>query len=535
MERSPFLTRLLVGVLALTMVMIPLEGFAQQEPAGAVTFSQQDLDQMIAPIALYPDSLLAQVLIAATYPDQVMEADRWLKGNPNLKGEALNSALDTMNWDLSVKALAPFPQVVAMMAQEPDWTQRLGEAFLGQQAQVMDTVQKLRHKAQAAGNLKSSAEQKVVVKSATAEVGYEGGYEAGYAGGVTTDYIEIEPVNPQVVYVPRYDPVVVYGSWWWPTPPYVYAPVWPGVAVGVGIGVGFGFFGGVAVGPVWNTGWGRPDWGHGDFAVNSNRSVNINSTNVNVTRNITNNMKSTSLTQAKTAGQIGSGKAKTIGMNAGKNVTGAKGGLGGAKTGAGVTGTGLTGGSKTGAGTTGAGKTGAGLTGGSKTGTGATVGGGAGGSRPSATSVMQGLKQGGSGGAGGGSAGTTKGGSAGMTKGGSAGGTKGGALSTGGAGKTGTTGGGSRTLSNTPSKATGGSSPTGSRNTSNISRGASQGGAKPMVSGGSKGGSGAPKGGSPKMSAPKGGGGGPKGGGGSKGGGGPKGGSPKGGSSGKKR
>ena len=165
MPGKVFITRALIGIVV--FVMIPYGAFAQDAAPTAepvVTFSQQELDQMLAPIALYPDSLLAQVLIAATYPDQVMEADRWLKQNPDLKGDALNDALDTMNWDLSVKALAPFPQVLAMMAQEPDWTQRMGEAFLAQQADVMDSVQKLRQKAQAAGNLKTTAEQKVVVE-----------------------------------------------------------------------------------------------------------------------------------------------------------------------------------------------------------------------------------------------------------------------------------------------------------------------------------------------------------------------------------
>ncbi|MGA2403952.1 MAG: DUF3300 domain-containing protein, partial [Syntrophobacteraceae bacterium] len=191
MRRNVFLSRALIGVLV--VMMVPYGAFGQTA-APAPTFSPQELDQALAPIALYPDSLLAQVLVAATYPDQVMEADRWIKENASLKGDALNNALDTMDWDLSVKALAPFPQVLSMMAEESAWTQRLGEAFLAQQADVMDSVQKLRQKAQAAGNLKTTAEQKVVVKG---------------------EVVEIEPANPQVVYIPSYDPVVVYGTWWW--------------------------------------------------------------------------------------------------------------------------------------------------------------------------------------------------------------------------------------------------------------------------------------------------------------------------------
>ncbi len=193
MSAKVFIIRALIGIIVL--VMIPYGAFAQDaaptnEPV--VTFSQQQLDQMLAPIALYPDPLLAQILIAATYPDQVMDADRWLKANPDLKGDALNNSLDTMNWDLSIKALAPFPQVLAMMAQEPDWAQKMGEAFLAQQADVMDSIQRLRQKAQAAGNLQTTAEQKVVVEG---------------------ESIEIEPADPEVVYVPQYDPAVVYGTW----------------------------------------------------------------------------------------------------------------------------------------------------------------------------------------------------------------------------------------------------------------------------------------------------------------------------------
>ena len=253
-----------------------------------LTFSPQELDQMLAPIALYPDSLLAQVLIAATYPDQVMEADRWLKANPDLKGDALNDALDRMDWDLSVKALAPFPQVLDMMAKESAWTQRLGEAFLAQQADVMDSVQKLRQKAQAAGNLKTTAEQKVVVK-----------------GDVHT---RSSRQIPKLFMCPRYDPVVVYGTWWWPAyPPLRLLPLFgPGLPLAVG---GFGFFGAVAVGPVWGWGWGSWGWGGHDVNINVNRNININR-NVNISRN---SMRTTSFHQAAAAGRIGSGRAAAAG------------------------------------------------------------------------------------------------------------------------------------------------------------------------------------------------------------------------------
>ena len=299
MKKNVFVMHALVWTLALAMV--PFGAFAQA-PGAARPFSPQELDQMCAPIALYPDSLLAQILIAATYPDQIMEADRWLKGSPGLSGEALNAELDRMNWDLSVKALAPFPQVIAMMAERSEWTERLGEAFLAQQADVMDSVQKLRAKAQAAGNLRSTSEQRVVASD---------------------NYIEIVPVNPEVVYIPRYDPVVVYGSWWWPTyPPFVYAPVFPGVVVGA-VGV-FGFWGAVTVGPVWSSGWGSWGWGNHDVNININRNVNINRT-TNVTA-IRSGMRTNSFHQSVAAGHIGSSQVRSAAFNRTGGVSGGTGG-----------------------------------------------------------------------------------------------------------------------------------------------------------------------------------------------------------------
>ncbi len=316
MRRNVFLIRALIGILV--VMMVPYGAFAQ-DAGTAGAFSQQELDQMLAPIALYPDSLLAQVLIAATYPDQVTEADRWLKENQGLKGDALNNALDGMNWDLSVNALAPFPQVLDMMAKESAWTQRLGEAFMAQQADVMDSVQRLRQKAYAAGNLKTTGEQRVVVQG---------------------ESIEVEPVNPEVVYIPRYDPVVVYGPWWYPAyPPFAYYPVFPGVAVGIGV---FGFWGSIAVGPAWGWGWGSWGWAHHDVNININRHVNINSRHFDRA-----SFHSGSFHEAARGGHIGSERARARAM-----------------------------------GHTGAGHTGV---------TGRPGGGG----RPSATSVQQGLKGGG--------------------------------------------------------------------------------------------------------------------------------------------
>ena len=234
-------------------------------------FQQEELDQMLAPIALYPDSLLGQILVAATYPDQVTEADQWVRQNSNLQGDELNAALDGMDWDLSVKALVPFPQVLSMMSDKMDWTQRMGDAFLAQQEDVMDTIQRLRAKAHAQGNLKSTDQQKVVVRG---------------------ESIEIEPANPRVVYVPTYNPTVIYGSWWYPAyPPYAYNPYYPHYAydpyyTGVGFVTAglFGFAAGIAVGSVWNSGWGHWDWGRHNVNVNINRTININRNDIRSTR-----------------------------------------------------------------------------------------------------------------------------------------------------------------------------------------------------------------------------------------------------------
>ena len=224
----------LVLLLALLLALSP--AYAQTSPPspGNIYATQQQLDQMLAPIALYPDSLLSQILMASTYPLEVVEAAHWSAANPNLQGDQAVSAVEQNNWDPSVKSLVAFPQILRMMEEQLDWTERLGDAFLAQQAQVMDTVQSLRRKAQAAGNLQSGGE--VVVRP-------EG------------QLIVIEPVNPEFVYVPYYDPMVVYGTWWWADYPPVYWAPWPGYywrpgfapgfSWGVGITVGSGFFFGV--------------------------------------------------------------------------------------------------------------------------------------------------------------------------------------------------------------------------------------------------------------------------------------------------
>jgi uncharacterized membrane protein YgcG len=231
------------------------QGAAAGQP-GAPVFKQEELDQIVAPIALYPDPLLAQVLMASTYPLEIVQADRWVKQNPKVTGKALEDAMQKQPWDPSVKSLTAVPQALAMLSDKLDWTQKLGDAFLADQAKVMQTVQSLRAKANASGNLKSGKEQTV----ATAQ-----------EGGQTI--IKIEPADPQIVYVPTYNPTVVYGTWPYPAyPPYYYYP--PGYAPGAAL---FTFAVGVAVGSAL---WGGCNWGGNNVYINHNNYNNFNRTNI---------------------------------------------------------------------------------------------------------------------------------------------------------------------------------------------------------------------------------------------------------------
>jgi uncharacterized membrane protein YgcG len=225
------------------------------------------LDALVAPIALYPDSLVAQILGAATFPDQVAIADYWVQQNKNLTGSALGAAVDKQTWDASVKALVQFPDVLDNMAKNLAWTSSLGQAFHDQQADVMTAVQVMRQKAQAAGNLKSTPQ--IQVRQPAAQT------------------IVIQPANPQVVYVPQYNPAVVYGVPYvvpYYTPPplaYVGAGISFGVGIGIGLGIGgaFGCFGcGYPWGwGAWNVGWGG-GWGGGGGTVIFNHNTYISNT-----------------------------------------------------------------------------------------------------------------------------------------------------------------------------------------------------------------------------------------------------------------
>jgi hypothetical protein len=209
--------------------------YAQQTP--------EELQRLVAPIALYPDSLVAQILAASTFPEQVVEADRWVQAHPDLKGEALGQAVDPQHWDPSVKALTAFPSVLGNMDKNLSWTSSLGDAYYNQQQDVMDAVQVMRRKAQDAGNLKTTPQLKVTDQDSA---------------------IDIEPADPDVVYVPAYDPWLIYGypivAWpgWYP-----YPGIWfGGPYLSFGIGFGIGWWGGF--------GWGWGHWGfdwHNHYAV----------------------------------------------------------------------------------------------------------------------------------------------------------------------------------------------------------------------------------------------------------------------------
>lgn len=203
---------------------------ADSAPASQAAFSDPELDQMLAPVALYPDELLSQVLMASTYPLEVVQAARWSRANPGLQGDDAVSAVDSMDWDPSVKSLVAFPDVLQQMDRNLDWTQRLGEAFLAQQDGVMASVQRLRGAAMQAGNLASTDEM---------VVSREG------------DGIALDSPSPDTMYVPYYDPRQVYGDWSYPAYPPVYWAPWPGYywggsafawTIGIPIGVDF-FFG----------------------------------------------------------------------------------------------------------------------------------------------------------------------------------------------------------------------------------------------------------------------------------------------------
>ncbi|MDQ0123152.1 hypothetical protein J2W17_002099 [Pseudomonas lini] len=250
---------------------------APTAPAETV-FTTEELDQMLAPLALYPDSLLAQVLMAATYPGDVADAVAWSKAHPDSSGDAAVRQVANEPWDPSVQSLVAFPAALVILGQDPAWVQRVGDAFLAQPDAVMDSVQRLRRQAQAAGHLESNAQQRVTVQPA-APAAAPAPAPATTSSTVVvqqpaaTQTIIIEPAQPQTIYVPSYNPSVVYGTWAYPSAPPAYYPPPPGYYLGTALATGLAFGAGVAI---VDSLWGDCDWGRGDIDIDVNRYNNIN-------------------------------------------------------------------------------------------------------------------------------------------------------------------------------------------------------------------------------------------------------------------
>jgi hypothetical protein len=253
------------------VLTVPFSLPAQEEPqTAAAKIPADQLDALVAPIALYPDPMLAQTLAASTYPLEIIQLHQWLEKNKNLKDKALADAVAKQPWDPSIQAMAGLPDVVKRLADDIQWTTDLGNAFLAQQSDVMDAVQRMRKKAQDKGNLKSGEEIKVETKVVESK-----------------EIIIVEQSNPQVVYVPSYNPVVVYGPPVYPYPPIYYPP--PGYYA-AGMAISFGV--GVAMGAFWSGGWGWGcGWGGNDIDINVNNNFNRNAnfnrnTNINRSGNV---------------------------------------------------------------------------------------------------------------------------------------------------------------------------------------------------------------------------------------------------------
>ena len=249
--------------IAALSILLLLPGFALIAQMGttgsddAPKIPDYQLDSLVAPIALYPDQLLSQVLVASTYPLEITQLQKFLQNNPYLKDKALGDGVELKPWDASIKAMATFPEVVKRLADDIRWTTDLGNAFLAQESDVMDAIQRMRLKAQEKGTLKTSEQQIVETEM------LDGGNQA----------ITIEPADPETVYVPYYDPTMAYGALAYPYPAIYYPP--PGYYAP---GSALAFFAGVALGKAWNGGWGyNCSWGTRDININNNNKYVRNS------------------------------------------------------------------------------------------------------------------------------------------------------------------------------------------------------------------------------------------------------------------
>jgi hypothetical protein len=270
-EPLDHIIRQLVAVMCTVMLLFgdtSLVARQDSEPAPAAdeqvpSIPPEQLDSLVAPIALYPDPLLSQTLVASTYPLEIIQLQQWLEKNKTLKDKALADAVQKQPWDPSIQGMVAVPDVVKQLAENITWTTDLGNAFLAQQSDVMDAVQRMRRKAKDGGNLKSSEQQKVETKQVQSK-----------------DVIIIEQSNPEVVYVPSYNPTVVYGAPAYPYPPIAYPP--PGYYA-AGMAISFGV--GIAMGAAWGGGWGyNSGWGGGNnnITINNNNSFVRNSNRQNI-------------------------------------------------------------------------------------------------------------------------------------------------------------------------------------------------------------------------------------------------------------
>ena len=301
MKQAPFAVALLCAWGLPGSVQAQTQPAAAPPPAAAATpppaaaaapaqdlLNAEQLEQLVAPIALYPDNLLAQTMMASTYPLEVVEASRWAAENKKLKDEPLRKALEAQTWDDSVKSLVATPSVLDMMNTKLSWTQKLGDAVLAQQSDVMDAVQRLRARAQAAKKLETTKQQKVSVKTEQ-----------------NKQVIVIEPAQPDTVYVPYYDPSVVYGAWPYASYPPYYFPQ-PAYYGGALLATGLAFGAGVALGAWASRGYWGGGCGWGNNNININRSTNINNISGNW-RHDPSHRKGVRYNNANVANQFGKG------------------------------------------------------------------------------------------------------------------------------------------------------------------------------------------------------------------------------------
>src|SRR6266702_3027819 len=273
-SRSGFASQSLHGVMAILCFALLSPGYAvalaqETQPQNAPPAEEapkipnDQLDSLVAPIALYPDPLLSQVLVASTYPLEVIQLQQWLAQNKGMNEKQMADAVKKQDWDPSIQGLAALPDAVKLLSENIKWTTDLGNAFLAQQKDVMDAVQRMRKKAKDAGNLKSTEQQKVETKVIESK-----------------SVIVVEQANPQVVYVPSYDPLVVWGAPLYPYPPIYYPPAGyyaAGLAISFGVGMMMGAF--------WSGGWGWGcGWGNNNININNNNNFNRNS-NIGGNRN----------------------------------------------------------------------------------------------------------------------------------------------------------------------------------------------------------------------------------------------------------